>query len=290
MTSTPQRFVRPRSIRQVRRSAFTLVELLVVVAVVVMMTGLSIPAFNAIRGGTDFTSQVYDVAGTLDQARSYAMANNTYVMVGIAEVSSQQGNSAAPQATGTGQIVMAIIASASGTRPYQNLLNTGSLANWQTSGYGTGTAFQAVTNLLVLQNVHLVDLQNSTSGSPQQGNMMRPAVSSNFNLSNDNGISSTQFAWPLGRILPGESSSGGPQPQYVFAKVIEFDPQGCARILFASNSQTTPDTIPPYIEIGLQPAHGTDAAGPPASQSADAGQIAAIQISGISGANHIYRP
>jgi prepilin-type N-terminal cleavage/methylation domain-containing protein len=64
---------------------FTLVELLVVVAVMVVMMRLAIPAFNAIRGGTDFTSEVYDIAGTFEQARSYAMANNTYVLAGIFE-------------------------------------------------------------------------------------------------------------------------------------------------------------------------------------------------------------
>src|ERR1700678_672955 len=85
-----------------RRAAFTLVELLVVVGVIVLMMTLAIPAFNAIRGGTDFTSQVYDISGTLEQARAYAMANNTFVLVGIAEVSAQQSTSANPQVSGTG--------------------------------------------------------------------------------------------------------------------------------------------------------------------------------------------
>jgi len=256
----------------------------VVVAVIVIMTSLSIPAFNAIRGGTDFTSEVYDVAGMLDQARSYAIANDTYVLAGIAEVSGAQDSSASPQVAGTGRIAMAIIASKAGTRPYQSLLNTGSLANWGTSGYGIGGAFQTVTNLMVLQNIHLVDLQNSTSLPPQSGNMARPAVGAYYNLSNTNGTSSTQFAWPLGTKV----FNPNPQPQYTFAKVIEFDPQGCARIISTSNTASYPDTVPQFIEIGLQPAHGTIAAGPPSSQST--GQIAAIQITGVSGANQTYRP
>jgi len=246
------------------------------------MTGLSIPAVNAIRGGTDFTSEVYDVAGMLDQARSYAIANDTYVLAGIVEVSGAQDSSASPQVTGTGRIAMAIIASKSGTRPYQSLINTGSLANWGTSAYGTGGAFQSVTNLMVLQNIHLVDLQNSTSLPPQSGNMARPAVGAYYNLSNANGTSSTQFAWPPGRSLSNA--------QYTFAKVIEFDPQGCARIISTSNTPSYPDAVPQFIEIGLQSAHGAIAGGPPSSQSTDAGQIAAIQITGVSGANQTYRP
>ena len=45
-------------------------------------------ALHTIRGGTDFTSEVYEIAGLFDQARAYATANNTYVLAGIDEVSS----------------------------------------------------------------------------------------------------------------------------------------------------------------------------------------------------------
>ena len=252
----------------------------------VLMMTLCIPAFNAIRGGADFTSEVYDVAGTLDQARAYAVANNTYVLAGIVEVSGAQDSSATPQVTGTGRIAMAILASESGTRPYQGLLNTNTLANWRTSGYGAGAAFVAVTKLMVLTNIHLVDLQNGSSSPPQSGSMARPAVATYYNLSNTAGTSSTGFAWPLGTKL----FNANPQPQYTFAKVIEFDPEGCARIINTANPPSYPDAVPQYLEIGLQPAHGTVAAGPPSSQSANPGQIAAIQIMGISGAIHTYRP
>jgi len=135
-----------------------------------------------------------------------------------------------------------------------------------------------------LQNIHLVDLQNGGSAPPQSGNMARPVAAANYNLSNTAGTSSTQFAWPLG-TNPSASNA-----QYTFAKVIEFDPQGCARIIYTGNTASYPDAVPQYLEIGLQPAHGTTAAGPPASQSTNSGQIAAIQINGISGAVHTYRP
>jgi hypothetical protein len=79
-------------------------------------------------------------------------------------------------------------------------------------------------------------------------------------------------------------------PQYTFVKVVEFDPQGSARVISGSNPASFPDAIPQYIEIGLQPAHGAVAAGPPADQATHAGQIAAIQINGISGAVQMYRP
>jgi prepilin-type N-terminal cleavage/methylation domain-containing protein len=265
------------------RTAFTLIELLVVVGVIVIMMTLAIPAFNAIRGGTDFTSEVYDLQGTLEQARAYAMANNTFVLVGIAEVSAAQSTSASPQANGTGRVAMAVIASKDGTRPYQNLLNTNSFQNWP-SIYGSGGSFVAVTKLTSFQNLHMVDLQFNGSSPltvPASGNMSRPALGSNgysYDVPNVSGTSSTSFAWPLGSQLSGSTA-----PQYTFAKVIEYDPLGSARII----STTNLNAIPHYIEIGLQPTSGVTAN---PSVTGSTGQIAAIQIDGMSGATRIYRP
>ena len=251
-----------------------------------MMT-LAIPAFNAIRGGTDFTTGIYNIAGTLDLARSYAMANNTYVLVGIGEFSGAGDESAATQVSGTGRIEMEVIYSKTGTRPYQNLFTSAAAMNsWLTSYYGTGASFLPVAKLVTIPNIHLVDLQyNGTAAlnMPATGGMVRPSLGNNgyyYDISNANGISFNSIAWPLGR----------PGFQYFFKNVIEFDPQGCARLFSTSNPALSsfPDSIPQYIEIGLQPAHGNLAAGTPANQTANAGEIAAIQINGLGSAVHIY--
>jgi hypothetical protein len=134
--------------------------------------------------------------------------------------------------------------------------------------------------------LHLVDLQNAGSTPPETGNMARPAVSSYYNLSNVNGTSTTMFAWPLGTKLLNSNVPA----QYTFTNVIEFDPEGSARIISYNNTASYPDAIPQYLEIGLQPMNGTLVPGPPGNQAIGAGQIAAIQINGISGAVHIYRP
>jgi hypothetical protein len=85
-----------------------------------------------------------------------------------------------------------------------------------------------------------------------------------------------RIAWPLGTQLSGS-------PQYTFNKVIEYDPQGSARII----STTNLSAIPHLIEIGLQPAHGVTAS---PLVNGSTGQIAAIQIDGMSGATTTYRP
>jgi prepilin-type N-terminal cleavage/methylation domain-containing protein len=268
--------------------AFTLIELLVVVAVIVIMMRLAIPAFNAISGSGNFGSEIYNIAGTLEQARAYAMGNNTYVLAGIVEVSAAQDTSASPAVSGTGRVVMAVVASRDGTRPYQTLINMAQLTKWYTGGgYGTGGAFVPVTKAMPFQNIHLVDLQSGGSTPPASGNMARPTVSPYYDIANASCTTQAEFGWPLGTKI----FNGNPAPQYIFYRlnnfvgtVIEFDPQGSARI-FNSTYQAA---IPQLIEIGLQPSQGTSAAGPPANQNA--GQLAAIQIDGMSGATRIYRP
>jgi len=67
-----------------RASAFTLLELLIVIAIIALLMVLIAPAFTYIKGGTDVTSAAYTIKGVLEQARAYAKANNTYTWVGFA--------------------------------------------------------------------------------------------------------------------------------------------------------------------------------------------------------------
>src|SRR5712675_2881484 len=104
--STLQRFNVSTSQRE-RASAFTLLELLIVVSIIALLLVLLAPAFTTIKGGTDVTSAAYTIKGVLDTARTYAKANNTYVWVGFYEEDASQAstNQATP---GNGRIVMSI--------------------------------------------------------------------------------------------------------------------------------------------------------------------------------------
>jgi hypothetical protein len=138
--------------------------------------------------------------------------------------------------------------------------------------------------------MHMVDLQNESLQIPTSGGMARPSLTGSeestsqsqyYDIPNGFCASAVTFGWPVGTGI-----GGTPAPQYTFTKVVEFDPQGSARIIVGPPANYL-DAIPHYIEIGLQPANGTSVA--PVVSGAT-GQIAAIQIDGMSGATRIYRP
>jgi prepilin-type N-terminal cleavage/methylation domain-containing protein len=98
-----------------RASAFTLLELLIVVGIIAILLVLLAPAFTNIKSAGDVTSAAYTIKGVLDTARTYAKGNNTYVWVGFFE---EDGSipSASPTATpGNGRVVISTVASKDGT-------------------------------------------------------------------------------------------------------------------------------------------------------------------------------
>lgn len=250
-------------------------ELLVVVAIIGIIMGLAIPAYQAINSANKLTNAVNGVAGVLERARAYAMANNVYVYVGLAEVNADVSASAVPQETATasagGRLAVATVAARDGTRGYGIL---SSLPDPAWGNYRGGSGLVPLGTLEIFENIHLVA---SLGAPPSEGSMARPTVNSSHRFGEAACKSVTPFAWPLGAPLEPA------QCQYYFQKVIQFDPQGTARIQYSTNQ----DNIVRWIEIALQQTHGNRV---PAVPEAGTGAVAAIHIDGMTGAVRIYRP
>src|SRR5437667_4486175 len=85
-----------------------------VIAIMAVVAAFIAPAFTSLKSAGDVTSAAYTIKGVLDQARSYAMANNTYTWVGFFE---ENVASTTPGTAGVGRLVMSVVASKDGTDP-----------------------------------------------------------------------------------------------------------------------------------------------------------------------------
>src|SRR5207237_4216752 len=100
------------------------------------------PAFTALKGAGDVTSAAYTIQGVLDQARTYAKANNTYTWVGFFE---EDVASTTPGTAGVGRLVISVVASNDGTIIYTST----------TPGTIDTTRLLQVGKLTKIDNVHL---------------------------------------------------------------------------------------------------------------------------------------
>jgi Tfp pilus assembly protein FimT len=255
-------------------SAFSMLELLVVMMIMLVVGALVVPVVNSLNAAGNLTQACYEITATLEQARAYAMANNTYVFVGIAEVDASVNPATVPQVDSGvspyGRVAIAVVASKDGAKHYMETTSAQG-SDWQANYADAskpeykGLHLASICKLRRLENVHL-------SGSVASlGAMARPSVDPSYVLGNSACVSQTPFSWPLGSQLGGGY-------QYRFDKILQFDPQGVVRITAASNGST----ISRWIEVGLAQAQGNRV-----SANANAG---VIQIDTLSGATRIYRP
>src|ERR1700730_15470822 len=104
---------------------FTFVELLVVTAIIGVLMALVTPAVKGVKSAGDVTSAAYTIKGVLEQARTFATANNTYVWVGFYEEDGSVPSTTPTATPGTGRLVMSVVASTDGTSLYGS--NTGTI-------------------------------------------------------------------------------------------------------------------------------------------------------------------
>ncbi len=158
-----------------RNRGFTLVELLVVLAIVAIISTLVVFALPSISGSRDLTKSAYMLAGALEQARTYAMANNTYSWVGFFEEDGSQP-STNPATTGIGRLVISIVASQDGTSYSDNTISSSAPEAFGIDSSSTSTnkvILSQISPLMKLDGIHMAAVNSGTSSG---NNPARPAV------------------------------------------------------------------------------------------------------------------
>lgn len=270
------------------KTAFTLIELLVVISIMAILIALGAANIPGLMGAQSVTGNGYALADLLEAARTFALANNTYVWVGFFEEDGSQP-SQTPAVSGTGRVIISVVASPSGTRYNENSI-TGTLP----AAFGAGAPSNIVSliqlnKVVRLNNSHLV----ANNGSAQP---VRPIVPLAYQVGDIAGQAPknatgafalhvgspsgnpTTFTYPL---VPGASPA-----QYSFAKIIEFNSQGeASKIDENVISGPGPQGA---MEIALQPTHGSAIS--PAYSGANQNKAAiAIQVQGLTGQVRVYR-
>jgi len=249
--------------------------------IIAILMVLVAPAFTNLKSAGDVTGAAYTVKSVLDQARTYAMANNTYTWVGFYEEDVTQP-STNPPTPGTGRLVMSIVASKDGTTVYDpnsaanpdpinptKLSQIGKLVKIDNVhlplfavGTGTGDAFD--TRPTLQSDPFGVGYNDSRFGEINVASPTAPTTNSKF-----------PFWYPL-------TAASQAQAQYYFRKTLQFSPTGVSKI----NSTYDMRRV---VEIGLLPTHGSLVPTPSPSAGNYPGNVVAIQIAGAGGSVIIYR-
>lgn len=245
-------------------SAFTLLELLVVVGIIAILMVLAVPSFTKIKTGNDIATAAYAIAGVLDQGRNYAMANNTYVWVGFYEedVTAAVSSNATPPYPGKGRVLTATVFSTDGTKIYEDGDPVAQLPPNRIKQLG---------RLVRIEGIHLTDI-GAPSSTPSTAFVdsldARPGWpytyaggigADHFNRINSDSSDATRFAFVA--------------QNYTFSKTVRFNSRGEANL----NSTYS---LKNAAEIGLKPTHGTVVDNGP--------NVTAIQFGGVGGNFKIY--
>jgi type II secretory pathway pseudopilin PulG len=269
-TKNPQRCCAAFTLEKQREraSAFTLLELLIVVGIIGLLLVLIAPAFTTIKGGTDVTSAAYTIKGVLDTARTYAKANNTYTWVGFYEENVANPASPNSETPAVGRLVMSIVASKDGTEVYTSVSSPAADMD------PNGTRLSQVGKLVKLDNMHLKTFANCTSNCTGVSFPTRPPVPGGSPENAKIGDTSPPDSLRYFHYPPTGTDGAA---QYRFRKMIQFSPRGECR------PQNDNYEMRAVIEVGFQPIRGTDVS------TVDDNKDCAVQLTGFGGSTKIYQ-
>jgi prepilin-type N-terminal cleavage/methylation domain-containing protein len=251
-----------------RRGGFTLVEMLAVMAIMAILAVLAVPAIEGLNQSQSFSGSISGLSDSLNFARSYAVAQNTYVYVGFTELDRTQGESASPQVPGVGRVAVSLIATKDGTSDS---------SSWDSSGADV----ELVRPVEVFDFLHIASAPFPTAST---GPMARPSGENATALVMPASVApALPFSLPLGST-PG---SGKYNFSNESSQVICFNPQG--QVLLPTTVAGSIVLQPAQsLELDIQPVKGST---PPAlPTNVTQGILASVVVDGISGAITVYRP
>jgi prepilin-type N-terminal cleavage/methylation domain-containing protein len=265
---------------------FSLIELLSVMAIFTVMMALVVPAITGVKSGQDVARSAYDLAGLLEQARTYAIAHNTYVWVGFFEEDGTQPSRKPAVAGNGGRIVVSVVASKDGSRYNDAVIDA------QTPGaFGANTISNPV-EIVPIHRLVKIDGIRMVQSTPAGSSLVRSTVPAEYQLgdpgsqnpNNSSGAFAKLESAPGGNPVTFSHPLGAASPQYTFSKIIEFSPRGEASKI-AENVFSGPGPQD-FMEVALQPMKGAvidpKYAGSPVA-------AAAVQIEGLTGQVRIFR-
>lgn len=179
-----------------RSRAFSLVELLTVIAVMSLLVSMAVPALSSLAKGSQMNQSLMELSGTLDAARQYAIARNTYVWVALRH---------SPQGDAGDELSMVTLASKSGTDP-SPWSNYGQVPNAQIEILGKPRTFSQIR----LEEAGVFDMSRI------------PALSGKASVTAGNSLADGKAVFQV--KLPGQTSPTD------FSRVIQFTPGGEARV------------------------------------------------------------
>ena len=256
-------------------AAFTLLELLVVVAIMAVLAAVGMVSVTGVGSSRKFDQTLSQITGIFEQARSYAIGQNTYVWVALYPVDASK---LASQADMSGDhLIVATYASNDGTDPIQWVAN----ANGYAIPYSSpgDTVINLITKVQTFTQIRMAPGISGTAGS---------------------GI--PYLAFPSGVLPPEMTGTGGqPMPASPASNILFKYPLASAGGITLSN-QPVPAAAQPISVIeftpsgsaqvapGLSAAIRIDFAPMKTSAIVNNTNIASVEIGGLIGLVTLYRP
>jgi Tfp pilus assembly protein FimT len=173
--------------------AFALVELLVVIALMIILTSISLPALSSMSKSQRMNQTVTEVGGVLEQARQYAIAQHTYVWVVFHT----------RVVDGLDRVYVSIVASRDGTDPgvYGNV---------------PSTSFELVSKVKSFQQIQLKEAGAFTASqvtslplTPVVTSLNALSTTTTFNIQLPGDSTRSPFSQTLVFTPSGEAQNGG---------------------------------------------------------------------------------